>query len=50
MADPIIIAVPKGRILAEADAAARAPASCPSRFRDEDSRALRFDHQPRIST
>ena len=43
MADPIIIAVPKGRILAEAvPLLARAGIHPEAAFSDEDSRALRF--------
>ena len=43
MADPIIIAVPKGRILAEAVPLLERAGIVPeAAFRDEDSRALRF--------
>lgn len=43
MADPIVIAVPKGRILAEAlPLLARAGIVAEAAFGDEDSRALRF--------
>ena len=43
MADPIIIAVPKGRILAEAlPLLARAGVEPEPAFADENSRALRF--------